>query len=54
MATSTIIWIIVAVIVVAAIVGFVISRSGARRAAAQRDKAAELRQQAAEHDRELR
>ncbi len=54
MDTSTIIWIIVAVVVVAAIIALVVSRSGARRVEAQRDQAAEIRDKAVEHDRRLR
>ena len=54
MEVSTIIWIIVAIIVVGGIVAFVRSRSGARRAEAERTKAAEIRDQAGEHDRRLR
>jgi hypothetical protein len=54
MTTSTIIWIIVAVIVVIAIIGLVMSRSRGRRVEVQRAKAAEIRQEAAEHDQHLR
>jgi hypothetical protein len=54
METSTIIAIVVAVIVIGAIIAFVMARSGARREAAKRDKAAEIREQATEHDRHLR
>jgi hypothetical protein len=54
MTVSTVIWIIVAVIIVGAIVAFVMSRSGARRAEAERSKAAEIREKASEHDRLLR
>ena len=43
METGTIIWIIVAIIVVGAIAAFVLSRSGARRTEADRAKAAEIR-----------
>ena len=42
METGTIIWIIVAIIVVGAIAAFVLSRSGARRTEADRAKAAEI------------
>ena len=42
------------VIVVGAIIAFVVTRSGSRREQAERAKAAEMREQAAEHDRELR
>jgi hypothetical protein len=54
MDTSTIVWIIVAVVVVAAIIAFVVSRSGARRVEAQRAQAAEIREKAIDHDRRLR
>jgi hypothetical protein len=54
MTTSTIIWIIVAVIVVIAIIALVMSRSRGRRVEAKRDTAAEIRQEAAKHDQELR
>ena len=53
MSGSTIVWIIVAVIVVGAIVAFVMSRSGARRAEAERVKATEIREEASQHDRRL-
>jgi len=51
---ETIIWIVVAVIVVGAIIAFVMSRSGARRVEAERAQAAEIREKAVEHDRQLR
>lgn len=54
MTTSTIIWIIVAVIVVIAFIAFVTSRSRGRQVEAKRDRAAEIRQEAAEHDQKLR
>ena len=54
MDTSTIIWIIVAVVVVGAIIAFLVSRSGTRREDASRAKAAEIREKAQEHDRRLR
>jgi hypothetical protein len=54
METGTVIAIIVAIIIVGAIVAFVLSRSGARRTEADRAKAAEIREQADQHDRELR
>ena len=54
METGTIIWIIVAIIIVGGIAAFVLSRSGARRTEADRAKAAEIREQANQHDRELR
>jgi FtsZ-interacting cell division protein ZipA len=54
MDTSTIVWIVLAVIVVLAIVAFVVSRSRGRRVEAERNKAAEMRNEAAEHDRRLR
>ena len=54
METGTIIWIIVAIIVWARFAAFVLSRSGARRTEADRAKAAEIREQADQHDRELR
>jgi len=54
MDASTIIWILVAVVVVGAIVAFVVSRSGARRVGAERAKAAEIREKALGHDRRLR
>ena len=52
--SSTIVWIVVAVIVVLAIIAFVVSRSRGRRVEAERNKAAEIRDEAAEHDRRLR
>lgn len=51
---ETIIWIVVAVVVVVAIIAFVMSRSGARRVEADRARAAEIREKAVEHDRRLR
>ena len=51
---STIVWIIVAIIVVGGIIAYVMSRSGARRAEVDRAKAAEIRESATEHDRQLR
>ena len=54
MDTSTIIWIVVAVVVIGAIIAFLVSRSGTRREDASRAKAAEIREKAQEHDRRLR
>ena len=54
MDTSTIVWIIVAVVVVAAVIAFVVSRSGALRVQAQREQAADIREKAVGHDRRLR
>lgn len=54
METSTIVWIVVAVIVIGAVIAFLVTRSGARRTEAGRAKAAEIREQATEHDRRLR
>lgn len=54
MDTSTIIWIVVAVVVIGAIIAFLVSRSGTRREEASRAKAAEMREKAQEHDRRLR
>jgi hypothetical protein len=51
---GNIIWIVLAVVVVAAIIAFVMSRSGARKVEAQRTQAAEIREKAVEHDRRLR
>ena len=51
---GNIIWIVIAVIVVAAVIAFVVSRSGARRVEADRAQAAEIREKAVEHDRRLR
>ena len=47
---STIVWIIVAIIVVGGLVAFALSRSGARRTEAERAKAAEIRERATEHE----
>lgn len=49
----TIVLVIVAIIVVGGIIAYVMSRSG-RAAEARRAKAAEIREEAAEHDRRLR
>lgn len=54
METSTLIWIVVAIVVVAAIVALLASRSGQRRAESERAKAAEIREEAQGHDRALR
>ncbi|MCU1536220.1 MAG: hypothetical protein JWP82_571 [Humibacillus sp.] len=54
MTTSTIVWIIIAAIVVIAIIAVIASRSRKRGVEAHRDKAAEIRQEATEHDRTLR
>jgi len=54
METRAIVWVIVLVVVLAAVAAFVLSRSGARRADAQRAKAAEIREKAGEHDQRLR
>ena len=54
MDTSTIIWIVVAVVVIGAIIAFLVSRSGTRREEASRAKAAEMREKAQEHDCRLR
>ena len=54
MDTSTIIWIVVAVVIIGAIIAFLVSRSGTRREEASRAKAAEIREKAQEHDRRLR
>jgi hypothetical protein len=51
---STIVWIIVAIIVIGGVIAFVMSRSGGRRAAAERAQAEEMREKAAVHDRQLR
>ena len=51
---GNIIWIVIAVVVVAAVIAFVVSRSGARRVEADRAQAAEIREKAVEHDRRLR
>jgi hypothetical protein len=51
---GNIIWIVIAVIVVAAVIAFVVSRSGARRVEADRAQAAEIREKAVEHDRRVR
>ncbi len=54
METSALIWIVVAIVVVAAIVALLASRSGQRRAESERAKAAEIREEAQGHDRALR
>jgi uncharacterized membrane-anchored protein YhcB (DUF1043 family) len=54
METSTIIWVVVAIVVVGAVVALLASRSGKRRVESQRAKAAEIREEVQEHDRELR
>lgn len=54
MDTSTIVWIVVGVVVVAAVIAFVVSRSGARRVEAKRAQAAAIREKAIGHDRRLR
>ena len=54
METSALIWIVVAIVVVAAIIALLVSRSGQRRAESERAKAAEIREEAQGHDRALR
>ncbi|HSF98294.1 MAG TPA: hypothetical protein VLA55_06345 [Ornithinibacter sp.] len=54
METSTIIWIVVAVLVVAAVVALLASRSGQRRAEAERARAAQIREEVQGYDRALR
>lgn len=51
---TTTIWIVIAIVVVLAIVAFVVSRSRGQRVETHRAEAADLREEAAEHDRRLR
>ena len=53
MNASTIVIVVVVIAVLAAVIALVVSRSGGRRTEAARSKAAEIREEATAHDRDL-